>query len=170
MYSDRAVDLIENHATQHKDKPLFLYLAFTSNHFPIEAPVEYLDMYFGVDDSQKRRTSMAMTTHMDNVIGNVMRALEDTGLYENSIILLMGDNGAYSDKWDWLAFYGGGDNSPLRGQKGTQYEGATRVPALINSPLLNLSGRCLKLFSNTCSHFFLHSTFQFLGLPTRSFM
>ncbi len=142
MYNNQALSLIAQHAAKNstEDNPMFLYLAFTSNHFPVEAPTEYMDMYLGVDDSEKRRTYMAMTTHMDDIIGNIINALKDNGMYDNSIIILMGDNGAYSTKWDWLPWHGGGDNSPLRGQKGTQYEGATRVPAVITSPLLRRTG------------------------------
>ncbi len=119
---------------------MFLYLPFSSNHFPVEAPVEYMDMYPDVDDSEKRRSLMAMTTHMDDVIGNIVDALKDNDMYDNSIIILMGDNGGYSTKWDWLPWDGGADNSPLRGQKSTLYEGGTRVPAVINSPLLRRTG------------------------------
>ncbi len=113
-----------------------MYLAFTSNHFPVEAPVKYLDMYPNVDDSQKRRSLMAMTTHMDNVVGNVVSKLKETNMYKNTIIVIMGDNGGYTSElaWDFNPFLGGASNYPMRGQKGTQYEGGTRVPALIHAP------------------------------------
>ncbi len=115
---------------------MFMYLAFTSNHFPVEAPVEYLDMYPDVDDSGKRRTLMAMTTHMDNVVGNVVNKLKETNMYDNTIIVVLGDNGGYTTEYAWSfnPFLGGASNLPLRGQKGTQYEGGTRVPALIHAP------------------------------------
>ncbi len=70
------------------------------------------------------------------------QTLKETGLYDNSIIVVMSDNGAYSDKWPWMPFLGGGSNYPLRGQKATYYEGGVRVPAFIHSPLLRKPGYC----------------------------
>ncbi len=139
LYEKRAIEIIENNAAAGKD-PFFMYLAFTSTHFPIEAPVKYLDMYPNVDDTYLRRSFYAMTTQLDDVVGSIVQALKDTDQYDNTIIVLMPDNGAYSMKWDWVPFYGGGDNLPLRGQKGTNYEGGTRVYGLVHYPGMKTSG------------------------------
>ena len=59
---------------------------------------------------------------------------QESGLYDNSIIVLIGDNGAGDLETD------GGSNYPLRGYKGNVYEGGTRTPGFIHSPLLNRTG------------------------------
>ncbi len=124
-------------------QPLFLYLPYTSPHFPVEAPVEYLDLYPLVDDTVKRRSYMAMVSHMDNAVGNIVQTLKENGLYDNSIIFVMSDNGAKETHYDTLPFFGGGSNYPLKGQKNTPYEGGCRVPAFIHSPLINHAGECV---------------------------
>jgi len=67
-----AVRVIDRHDPQ---KPLFMYLAFTSPHTPYQAPKEYLDQYKNVQDPQRRAYS-AMITAMDEQIGKVLKALE----------------------------------------------------------------------------------------------
>ncbi len=57
-------------------------------------------------------------------------------MYDNTIIVVLGDNGGYTTEYAWgfNPYLGGASNFPLRGQKGSQYEGGTRVPALIHAP------------------------------------
>ena len=66
-----------------------------------------------------------------------MQALATGGLYDNSILLFLSDNGA--PVGGWPSFEGfpmeyGGANFPLRGGKLTLWEGGTRTPALVVAP------------------------------------
>jgi len=78
----------------------------------------------------------ASVTAMDDLVGSVITSLKENHLYDNTWFVLVGDNGAS----DGNGAFGGGSNFPLRGDKGSVYEGGTRTPGFIHSPLLRNSG------------------------------
>jgi arylsulfatase A-like enzyme len=134
LIGNDAVRLIEKH---DPDKPLYLYLAFTSPHTPYQAPQEYLDKYMEITDPD-RRAYAAMITAMDDQIGRVVDALEQRKMRDNAIILFHSDNGGTrSAKFTGESVVKGElppNNGPYRDGKGTLYEGGTRVVALANWP------------------------------------
>ena len=69
-----------------------------------------------------------MITAMDEAIGAMTLKLKELGLYENTIIAFLGDNGAPIQMVN--------SNLPFSGFKGTDYEGGTRSVAFIHSPLI----------------------------------
>ena len=118
-------------------KPLFLYLAFTAPHAPFQAPEEYVKRYAHIADEQ-RRLYAAMVTAMDDAVGHVMKALEDKGIRDDTLIVFQSDNGGVRS-----ALFAGeskvgdnlpADNGPYRDGKGTLYEGGTRVVGFMNWP------------------------------------
>ncbi|ROT67832.1 putative arylsulfatase B-like [Penaeus vannamei] len=123
LFADKAVEVIESY--NGREDPFFLYLA-TQN-----VPEKYTDMYPDEPDEDRRRL-VAMVTAMDEGVGRVIQALKDNGLYDDTIIVWTTDNGGreYKD-----------NNKPLRGYKGSLFEGATRVPAVVRTPLLQATPR-----------------------------
>ena len=73
-----------------------------------------------------------MATAMDSAIGRVVAALKESGLYNDTLIVFTGDNGGQ--------IFSGGNNWPLRGNKGTIWEGGTRVPGFVHAPFLKRTG------------------------------
>jgi len=65
-----------------------------------------------------------MVTALDDAVANVTAALRRTGLYRDSIIVFLSDNGGAER----------GSNWPLRGKKNSVYEGGTRTVAFVHSP------------------------------------
>ncbi len=142
-----ATDLITDEAVrviaESDDSPLFVYVAYSVPHFPLDEPDAYCDPYEGVYSENSRRWYAASITHMDKGIGRIVEALERAGKRENTLLVFVSDNGG-QQSWHSATEYGGdyknrphtrlGDNTPLRDWKGEVYEGGIRVPAFANWP------------------------------------
>ncbi len=106
-------------------KPLFLYLPFNAVHGPYQVPDEYLKPYANL--TGQRRTYAGMVAAMDEAIGQVVAALKEKGILDNTLIAFSSDNGGPSPGRIT-------DNGPLRAGKGTIYEGGIRVSAFASWP------------------------------------
>ena len=140
-----ATDLITEEAirfiNEPRDKPFFLYVAYSVPHYPLEESAEWTDMYKETVENESRRNNIASITHMDSGIGKILEALEKIEIAENTIVFFQSDNGGQRS-WSSKTEYDGkfephdvlGDNRPLRGWKTSHYEGALRVPAVMVWP------------------------------------
>jgi arylsulfatase B len=68
-----------------------------------------------------------MTTELDYGLGNLTAALRAAGMWDNTVLILVSDNGGP---------LGHSNNFPLRGGKGSLWEGGVRVEAFVSSPLI----------------------------------
>jgi arylsulfatase A-like enzyme len=127
---EEAVNFI-NHRRQ---SPWFLYTAFNAVHYPMHAPKKYVELF--MDLEPERRMYAAMLAAADDAIGNVLAALERSGQRENTLIFLLGDNGATTEKRAGLNQKPAtaGHNRPFRGYKFSTFDGGMHVPALVNWP------------------------------------
>ncbi|MDG1930416.1 MAG: sulfatase-like hydrolase/transferase [Flavobacteriaceae bacterium] len=101
------------------DQSFFLFLAYNAPHTPMHATEKYLSRFPHIKDT-KRKTYAAMVSAVDDGIGLVLEALKENGQIENTIIVFLSDNGG--------AHNNASQNTPLRGTKGSVYEGGFRVP------------------------------------------
>lgn len=117
-------------------KPFFGYIAYNAPHYPMHAPKKYIDRFKGL--SPDRRIMAAMISAMDDGIGQIIKQLKDKGIYEDTIIFFMSDNGPSRESRNWLDgnpdYYYGGSTGKLKGHKFSLFEGGIRVPALISYP------------------------------------
>ena len=117
-YTERAVKFIE----QHKERPFFFYLAHTMPHVPLFVS----DKFRG---QSQRGLYGDVLMEIDWSVGEVLKALDQHGLAENTLVIFTTDNGP------WLSYGNhGGSAGPLREGKGTCWEGGTRVPCLMRWP------------------------------------
>jgi arylsulfatase A-like enzyme len=114
-----AVDFID----RHDDKPFFLYLPYNAVHSPLQGADAYMHKFSHIEDIQ-RRIFAAMLANMDDSVGAVLKQLRKSGLEENTLVFFLSDNGGPTRELT-------SSNAPLRGQKGMMYEGALRVPFMV---------------------------------------
>lgn len=121
----RAVEVIESHARQAEDQPLFLYFAMNAPHTPWVPE----DSVLGKSRAGQYGDYVHQT---DRSLGEVLDALERTGLAENTLLIAASDNGGMKS---WLpAVYKHQMNGAYRGQKGDVWEGGHRVPMIVRWP------------------------------------
>ncbi|WP_215224057.1 sulfatase family protein [Echinicola shivajiensis] len=148
LFTDKAIEFIN----KNQDGPFFLDLSYNAVHHLIhEVPDEYLEKWdvkkvanydssYGkykeyywdytqvgkISDEEMRKYFLANLNCLDDNIGRLLDALEASGNMENTMILLVSDNGG-----EPLA---GANNLPLSGSKYTMHEGGIRVPMVLSWP------------------------------------
>ena len=135
-YTKEAVQLIERSGS---DQPFLLYLAYAMPHLPL-----------AVSDERRGLSSAGfygdVIEEVDWSVGEVLQALEEKGIAENTLVFFASDNGPWVDMPPRMQQAGNelwhaGSAGPLRGAKGDTYEGGPRVPAMLRWPGKIASGQ-----------------------------
>lgn len=114
-YTAEAVSFIK----EHKDQPFLIYLAHLYVHTPLFPPMEFLD-------KAQNGPYGAEVECIDWSAGVIFDTLRALGIDDNTLVIFTSDNGSTGRL--------GGSNAPLRGAKGTTWEGGMREPCIMRWP------------------------------------
>jgi arylsulfatase A-like enzyme len=125
--TERAVKFIE----KHKKSPFFIYVAHPMPHTPLHASPSFMvnvskDIKYKlaeedgfIDYTTRNKLFSQVINEIDWSVGEILKALKRNRLDKNTLVVFLSDNGAAV-----------GSAEPLRGKKGSTYEGGMRVPAI----------------------------------------
>jgi len=136
-YTEEAVKFIEN----NKDQPFFLYLAHTMPHIPLHVSDAFRD-------TSKRGLYGDVIEEIDWSVGQILDALQRTGIDENTLVVFTSDNGPWSTQKQ-----NGGSAGLLRGAKGSTWEGGVREPFIARFPKMLPAGKIVSEVATTMDLF-----------------
>ncbi len=124
LVAQEATKFIREH---EEEDPFFLMVPFHAPHVPLMPEPEDLKKYRHLPEDEQKYA--AMVDGLDQAIGEVLAALDESGVRDNTFVLFLSDNGG-PEPW----------NRPLRGRKRQTHEGGIRVPAIVHWPDGGLDG------------------------------
>ena len=123
----KAVQLIHDYAAQPQQKPLFLYYASPIPHEPW-VPTKQFHGKSGLGPYGD------FVMQLDDVVGQINKALQETGLAPNTLLIFTSDNGPGPGAWRQMGEQGHASSGILRGHKANCWEGGHRVPFIAKWP------------------------------------
>lgn len=108
-----------------RKQPFYLNMAHYAVHAPFETDERFIGRYTDPGKSQQAKAFATLIEGMDKSLGDLMNRLEALGIAENTLILFLGDNGGDAPLGGAADY---GSSAPLKGKKGSEFEGGVRVP------------------------------------------
>nr|XP_037286375.1 arylsulfatase B-like [Rhipicephalus microplus] len=135
VFTERATEIIAQH---DKTKPLFMLIAHqgvqaANGGGSVQCPPEHLESFASI--AHRKRVLLAgALAEVDTSVGQVFAALQNRTMLNDTVLVFVSSSGGLPDGDDdgsnWSF------NWPLRGSRGTYFEGGVRVPAFVWSPLM----------------------------------
>ncbi len=140
LFTQKAKEFVDN----NKEKPFFLYLAYTTPHFELTVPEDSKKQYLNKEwplremkprhylhDKNGHVTYAAMISRLDEHVGELMVQLKRLNIDKNTLVIFTSDNGHEYDNLNKEFF---NSNGPYRGRKRDLYEGGVKVPFVAKWP------------------------------------
>lgn len=123
IFKRETIKRIKKHNAD-RDGPMFIYLAYSAVHVPIQVPKAYRDLYKSKGWDREKRAYAGMVTAADQSLGKIIEALKDANMWKDTLLIFSSDNGAPTKR--------GGSNGKLRGGKKDVWEGGVISDCIIS--------------------------------------
>ncbi len=143
VFTNELIGFVKNKSKEQQEHPFFAYLSFNAPHTPLQLPDEYYNLYKDLEfdpnaftvfdevvekmspkDIESAKRVYGMVTNIDDNIGKLIQTLKEEGVYDNTIIVFLTDNGPQQHRY----------KLGLRERKSSVFGGGVRVPCLIHYP------------------------------------
>ena len=132
VFTDHAIDFIQKQNSNHK--PWFCYVPYNTPHTPWQVPEKKWKKYQNLGLTQEAACAYAMVENIDDNMGRLLQCIDDIDQRDNTIVIFLTDNGANTERY----------NAGMRGRKGSNHEGGSRVPLFIRYPGVTKPGSIIK--------------------------
>jgi arylsulfatase len=131
IFFTQALSWIKTKANEKK--PFFAYIPTNAPHGPFIAPERYKEKFAKQNYPIKAQSFYGMIENIDDNLGILMEKLNSWGIADNTILIFMSDNGKTGNGGK-NNVHGPTYNAGMKGMKGSEHEGGTRVPFFIRWP------------------------------------
>lgn len=133
---DMFEDFVEDFITRNKNNPFFVYYTSPLVHAPF-CPTPDSKAWLDQEERTEKDTKYFpdMVTYLDKLVGRLVNKLKELDLYDNTIIMFVGDNGTQRGMPTPMK-----DGSVILGGKGMSTDAGTHVPLIVSWPAKGLQG------------------------------